>query len=195
VVSAVGHEIDFTIADFVADQRAATPSQAAELVVPLHAEADAKVVELRSRLMRAGKRKLAEARQRLDVELDKAASATRLHLGKRRRAVDELGKRVAALHPRARLNRDRAGLNQLRAQLTARMKHLLSERRRGFHTAVGKLETLSPLRVLSRGYSLTRAAGHVVSDAAQVNAGDKVEVKLARGELDCIVESVKRDDD
>ncbi len=195
VVSAVGHEIDFTIADFVADQRAATPSQAAELVVPLHAEADQKVVELRNRLLRAGKRKLAEARQRLDMELSKATSATRLQLGRRRRAIDELGKRVAALHPRARLHRDRAALDQLRAQMAARMKQMLAERHRGFHTSVGKLEALSPLRVLSRGYSLTRKEGHVVSDAAKVKSGDRIEVKLARGELDCIVESVKPEND
>ena len=79
--------------------------------------------------------------------------------------------------------------------MTARIKQLLADRHRGFHTSVGKLETLSPLRVLSRGYSLTRKEGHVVSDAANVKAGDRVEVKLSRGELDCIVESVKPEND
>jgi exodeoxyribonuclease VII large subunit len=193
VVSAVGHEIDFTIADFVADQRAATPSQAAELVVPLHAEAGAHVEELETRLLRAGRRKLAEARQRLDSELEKAASAVKLSLGRRRRLVDELGKRVAALHPRARLHRDRAQLKMLEGQLVARIKQLLADRHRSFHTAAGKLETLSPLRVLSRGYSLARAGGHVLTDATKTAPGEKIEVTLARGRLDCRVESVKPD--
>jgi exodeoxyribonuclease VII large subunit len=195
VVSAVGHEIDFTIADFVADQRAATPSQAAELVVPLHADAGARVDELEARLVRVGRRKLAEARQRLDAEVERAASAVKLSLGRRRRAVDELGKRVAALHPKARLHRDRAQLDALRSRLVSRMKQLMGERHRNFHTQVGKLETLSPLRVLSRGYSLTRAGGHVLTEAARVQPGESVEVTLARGRLECRVESVKPDHD
>jgi exodeoxyribonuclease VII large subunit len=195
VVSAVGHEIDFTIADFVADQRAATPSQAAELVVPLHAEAGARVEELQERLLRGGRRKLAEARQRLDAELDKGESSLRLSLGKRRRAVDELARRVAALHPRARLHRDRGQLDALKSRLISRMKGLLAERHRNFHTAAGKLETLSPLRVLSRGYSLARAAGHVLTDASKVQPGDAVEVTLARGQLECRVESTKKTND
>ncbi len=195
VVSAVGHEVDFSIADFVADQRAATPSQAAELVVPLFAEAEARVAELRDRLLRAGRRKLAEARQRLDVELDKAESATRLGLGRRRRTVDDLARRMAALHPRARLQQDRAGLLALRTRLASRMRQLLAERHRSFHNAVGKLDALSPLSVLSRGYSLARAGGHVLLDATAVAPGDSVEVTLARGRIDCRVESTKPNHD
>jgi exodeoxyribonuclease VII large subunit len=193
VVSAVGHEVDFTIADFVADARAATPSHAAELVVPPFDEAAARIAELEQRLVRAGRRKLAEARQRLDVEIDKAASCVRLSLSKRRRSLDEGSRRLASLHPRARLARDRAELASLRARMHARIRAVVDQRRRGFHTAVGKLDALSPLGVLQRGYSLTRdAGGHVLTDAANAREGDTVNVTLSRGELGCRVESVKK---
>jgi exodeoxyribonuclease VII large subunit len=195
VVSAVGHEVDFTIADFVADQRAATPSQAAELVVPLHADAEARLADAKKRLLGAGRRTIAEARQRLDVELDKAAAAARLGLGRRRRGLDELARRLTAQHPRTRLHQDRARLDSLRARMATRVRAMMAERHRAFHTAVGKLDALSPLSVLSRGYSLARAAGHVLTDASRVKPGDSVEVTLARGSLDCRVESTKPDHD
>jgi exodeoxyribonuclease VII large subunit len=186
----VGHEIDFTISDFVADQRAPTPSAAAELVVPLIAEAEARVAELERRLLGAGRRTLAQARQRLDVELDRAASTVRLGLHQRRRALDGEARRLAALHPRARLHHDRAELDALTGRLGARIRLALDGRRRAFATALGKLDALSPLGVLERGYSLTRnAEGHVLTDAGQARPGDAVRVTLARGELGCRVES------
>src|SRR5262249_60272303 len=86
VVSAVGHEIDFTIADFVADVRAATPSQAAEIVVPLYADAAHAIDELSGRLLRAGRRKIADARQRLDQDPDPARGSLQMQLARRRRA-------------------------------------------------------------------------------------------------------------
>jgi exodeoxyribonuclease VII large subunit len=193
-VSAVGHEVDFTIADFVADQRAPTPSAAAELVVPLHAEAQARVAELHERLLRAGRRTLAEARQRLDDQLGRAASAVRLDAARRRRALEVELRRLAALHPRARLQRDRAELVALRGRLMAQLGLGLDERRRRLAIAIGKLNALSPLGVLQRGYSLTRTplsrGGHVVTDAAQLQPGDPLTVTLARGQLDVRVESV-----
>ena len=212
VVSAVGHEVDFTIADFVADARAPTPSGAAELVVPGFAELEHRLGEAQKRLVRAGQRTIAEARQRLDLELGRAAQACRTQLGRRRRLIEQEARRLAGLHPRARLHRDRAALDELARRVTAdpalrvergraeldrlgrrlglRMQQLLDGRRRHFAIAAGKLNAMSPLAVLQRGYSLTRAAdGTVVTDAAQVQPGDTVQVKLARGELDCRVQS------
>ena len=191
VVSAVGHEVDFTIADFVADHRAATPSAAAELVVPLHADATLRLDEAHARLLRAGKRAIGDARLRLDTAEERAAQSARQVIARRRRLIDEQGRRLAALHPRARVQRDRAALVALHSRLLGRLRLILDERRRAFGTAAGKLDALSPLAVLERGYSLARAAdGSVVTQAAQVKPGEAVTVRLSRGELGCRVESV-----
>jgi exodeoxyribonuclease VII large subunit len=215
VVSAVGHEVDFTIADFVADARAPTPSGAAELVVPHLAEQAHRLEECTKRLLRDGGRIIADARLRIDGEVERAAHATRAGLVRRRRALGELDRRLAGLHPRARLGRDRAALTELERRLQAHPQRLfdraraeldrhdkrlaleirraLDGRRRGFGVAVGKLEAMSPLAVLERGYSLTRTPdGGVVTDAAQVAPGDTVRVRLLHGELGCVVQSAER---
>jgi exodeoxyribonuclease VII large subunit len=214
VVSAVGHEVDFTIADFVADVRAPTPSGAAELVVPGFEELERRLAECTKRLMRDGRRILAEARLQLDGELARGAQALKTQLARRRRMLDGDGKRLAALHPRARLHRDRAALDQLTRRLLAfpearlarerlqleqltqrlrlRMAQALDGRRRTLGLAAGRLDAMSPLAVLQRGYALARRGdGHVLTDATQVGPGDTVEVKLARGRLDCRVQSVE----
>ena len=216
VVSAVGHEVDFTIADFVADARAPTPSGAAELVVPHLGELEQRLGEVGKRLMRAGQRVIGEARLRVDGELGRATAALRAQLARRRRVIDEGARRLAALHPRAQLHRDRAALDQLerrllahpplkleraRAELdrlekrlAARTQQLVATRRRDFGVAVGKLGAMSPLAVLERGYSLVRTpAGAVVTDAAQVTPGEHLQVKLLRGRLDCVVQSADAD--
>jgi exodeoxyribonuclease VII large subunit len=215
VVSAIGHEVDFTIADFVADVRAPTPSGAAELVVPNFAELLHRLDDTSTRLKRAGARVVGEARLRVDSELARATQALRAQLARRRRTLDADQKRMAALHPRARLARDRASLVELQRRLLthppmrleraraeldrfdkrldARLRDALEKRRREFGVAVGKLEAMSPLRVLERGYSLTRKLdGTVVTDAAQIDGGDRVKVRLSRGELDCVVQSADR---
>ena len=139
--------------------------------------------------MRAGTRILAEARLRIDSEVDRATQAMRAQLGRRRRRSTAMLKRLAALHPRARLHRDRGrarragsgGCTRIRRassiararrstrcdkRLEARLREALEKRRRAFGVAVGKLEAMSPLAVLERGYSLTRTPdGPVVTDA------------------------------
>ncbi len=191
VVSAVGHEVDFTIADFVADLRAATPSNAAELVVPLFADAEARLKDAYGRLLRSGRRTLVEARQRLDVAQERTTAAFKQGIARRRRLLDTEGRKLAGLHPKTRLDRDRAVLLALRKRLETRIRVELDQRRRAFATSAGKLDAMSPLKVLERGYSLTRdAAGKVLTLAADVSAGDPVTVKLARGELECVVQSV-----
>jgi exodeoxyribonuclease VII large subunit len=214
VVSAVGHEVDFTIADFVADARAPTPSGAAELVVPNFADAEERLTQVTLQLTRAGQRSLQEARLKIDGEVARAAQLVEQRLAQRRRAVDQLAQRLASLHPKARLHRDRAlleqlgrklqtnveqrlprartQLQQLRQRLDARARQLLDARRRHFSVATEKLSALSPLAVLSRGYSLTRDGdGHVVTDARKLSPGDRVEIKLMRGEVEARVQSVR----
>ena len=235
VISAVGHEVDFTIADFVADKRAATPSQAAEIAVPVHDELRARLVELEARLSQAARRTLADARQRLDGEVGALADAQERRLEREKKRLAALDARLGSLHPRARLARDRALLDGLRhrlerpvgerlhrgrraleplgarldvavhkqlserAQLLARlatrldaaMHNKLHAARAEFHLLGGTLDALSPLKVLDRGYGLVRGpSGHVITDAAELAAGTRVRVRLARGQFEATVDDV-----
>jgi exodeoxyribonuclease VII large subunit len=219
IVSAVGHEVDVTIADFVADVRAPTPSAAAELVVrEKHALIDA-LADLHGRLDRATRRRLAREGERvaslagrrvltdparplrdLERRLDDAlrrlrhAGATTLRRAGHRVEIATAGLR--AVSPFARLAGGRHRLDRLASGLDGGMSRSLVRSRHRLAALVGRLDSLSPLAVLGRGYSLTRtAAGAIVRDAGQVAPGDAVEVLLARGSLDCRVERTKERDD
>lgn len=195
VVSAVGHEVDFTIADFVADVRAPTPSAAAELCVPDFATLEAETAVLAERLLRAGKRIIDNARQKLDGELGRAQMAFERQLAQRRRWLGQLAERLNTQHPRAQLQRDRGEFEQLEQRLVAAMRLNLYSRRQAIAAAAGKLDALSPLKVLGRGYALARdAAGHVLIDAEGVAKGDAINVMLSRGTLHCRVEDKEPSD-
>jgi exodeoxyribonuclease VII large subunit len=208
VISAVGHETDFTIADFVADLRAPTPSAAAELVVEskeaLEKRIDALARRLRGaavtgvrharhrldalavrRMIGDGKRRLLDLVQRvdaLDAELVRAGEGV---LAARRRAAERLVQGLAHLSPRARWALLRARLAPARARLAAAGGRAVTARRERVAAAGGRLEALSPLGVLGRGYSICRRlpGREVVTDAAAVAPGAEVEVLLRRGAL------------
>lgn len=187
VITAIGHETDVTIADLVADRRAATPSEAAMIAVPDRVTLDRAVANLGLRLGRAlrykaqqqrlrfdrverrlpGKPQLLDQRiQRLD-ELTKAIEE-RMHpqLAAARRRQHELEIRLMTLHPKSQLERDRARLGK----------------------AVAALDSLSPLDVLARGYSLTSLPdGSAVTKAVDLATGDRLEIALHEGEVDCEV--------
>ena len=196
VISAVGHEVDFTIADFVADLRAPTPSAAAELVVrEKQAVVDA-LDELARRLQRAAHRPLSDLGRRVD-EL-----GLRLRRGMHadwRRAAHRVALATAALRassPVARVSNGRHRLERLEAQLRNEIRHALDQARHHLGEAAGRLDSLSPLAVLGRGYSLTRTPdGRIVRSARQVGAGDDVRVLLHEGSLECRVSATKEHDD
>lgn len=213
VISAVGHEIDFTIADFVADQRAATPSQAAELALPVHAELVARIEDLDARLERAAERLLILSRQRLDDRTERLRMMIGRHLGGRRAALASLTQRLGELHPRARLGRNRTALERfatrlerplrerlrqrrqaltrLEQRLYAAMQQGLARRHRAFAAAAGKLDALSPLRVLDRGYAVVRRPeGEVVTRAQALAPGDALSIQLGDGAVDAVVTAV-----
>ncbi|MFO0573756.1 MAG: exodeoxyribonuclease VII large subunit [Polyangia bacterium] len=211
VVSAVGHEVDFTISDFVADVRAPTPSAAAELCVPHFGQLSGELQHLSQRLLRAGRRAIDTARQRLDAELGRGQLVLERQLAQRRRLLGQLSERMQAQHPRARLLRDRTTLRELEQRLqgglvprllrgrdeTADLRQRLDEavrrqlelRRRGVETLMGKLDALSPLRVLQRGYAVARDhEGRVLTEARGVTPGTAFRLLLSQGALDCRVE-------
>ena len=199
VVSGVGHETDFTIADFVADVRAPTPTAAAELSVPAREELAASLADERDALFRAMDATLAACRQRLDWAA-RGLVAPSQRLAEQRRHLAELVRRLGAgaalglRHSAARLDVASAGLRlpdlrgrQLRlAALADRhgraLRGLLESARRQLAAAETALAHLDPMRVLARGYAVVRTpAGEAVRDAARLSTGDALEITLARG--------------
>jgi len=217
VISAVGHEVDFTIADFVADLRAPTPSAAAELVVREKQAVIERLGQLQEQLGRAGTRPLRDFARRLDhatARVDRAWEATARRSAHRldvlagrlrgaspfaRRAahrLDVLTGRLRAASPFARLAADRHRLERVRASLTTVMSRRLTRLHHQVGATAGRLDSLSPLAVLGRGYSLTlTSAGEVVESARQVAVGDDVRVLLHEGALDCRIEGTRERDD
>jgi exodeoxyribonuclease VII large subunit len=219
VISAVGHETDFTIADFVADLRAPTPSAAAELVVREKLAVVRALVDLYERLVQAMRSRAEHARARtLSLTRRRALTDAARPLRDRHLRVDELAVRLrvamrshrrhlahrvalatnalSSLHPLARISHGRVVLTQLRGRLVASGGHGVTVSRHRFERSVGRLQTLSPLAVLGRGYSLTRLpSGAVVRRAAEVHPGAAIEVLLHEGALDARVERVRERDE
>ena len=169
VISAVGHEPDVTISDFVADLRAATPSNAAELVAP-------DVSELRQALL--------SARARLDQAVDRG-------LSQRSSALAELASRRVMRSPTGFIDQRRLELDAVRMRLDAAATRQLNRQRQEFSRLAAKLDALSPLKVLGRGYSIALdAEGRAVREAGALRPGDKLDLRLSKGGARCLVESV-----
>jgi exodeoxyribonuclease VII large subunit len=210
VISAVGHETDVTIADFVADLRAPTPSAAAELAVPLREDllerlAIARIKSaqglryrmamLDRRLRQQGidralgilHRRIGRNLQRIDEQEYRLRERIRLAIQSRERARRSLENRVRRYDVRPRLAADRRRLEAASGSAAHRMSELLTSRRRRMEQLTAKLSQLSPLLVLQRGYAIVSNASGVVTDATQSPVGSNIHVRLARGELDATV--------
>jgi len=163
VVSAVGHEVDFTIADFVADLRAPTPSAAAELVVREKQAVVDSLGQLRARLERFAARPLRDLERRVDELTARLRREMRGELGRANHRVVLATRALRASDPVARVANDRHRLESLQSRLITSLTRRCDRARYGLRTAVGRLDSLSPLAVLGRGYSLTRTpTGEVV---------------------------------
>ena len=211
VISAVGHETDFTIMDFVADLRAPTPSAAAELVIRSRVEIENQAEAARVRLVRAMERRLLEARHALMERTRHGAFARMMDLiRQRQQKVDDLTFRLergerqglerkrrrwetlaaAVRHYDARrvLGGMRAELETQSAALASGMRNLLLQYRVRAERMGRALEMLSPLAILERGYALVfDGEGKLVKDAAQVEAGEEIRARVARGEIRAVV--------
>lgn len=174
VVSAVGHEVDVTIADFVADRRALTPSEAAELVVPLESDVRAEVNQIRQRMISLLQQQTHRARLRLD------SLASRRCFTKPLDRIQELSHKV----------------DELEERLKRGVKQVLSTSRHQVQSIAASLNALSPLAVLERGYSLTKRVtdGELIRDASTISVGDKISTLLASGNFISEVTSVEADE-
>jgi exodeoxyribonuclease VII large subunit len=217
VISAVGHETDFTIADFVADVRAPTPSAAAELAVPVRADLVAELQALGRRLGRgmetefrgcrliierararlADPRRLIEQRRQAVDDLSaRAARALAANVARQRAALRALEQRLYRAHPQRRIADQRASAAALERRLATAMAQLMARRRRALEGLEGKVGALSPLKVLERGYSLVRLAdGRVVASTSAVNGGEAVTITLRDGEVDARVDAVRKNEE
>lgn len=214
VISAVGHEVDFTIADFVADLRAPTPSAAAELVLKSKEELAARVEFLRHRLLQGMRKILAERggefdglvrslrdptmllghlAQRLDDLSARLERSLAVLLRHRRSELEALRTHLRLTNPALEVERARERVIAVGARMDAALRRHMDRRREETAVAAARLETLSPLGTLARGYSIAlRLPEHqVVRDRAQVAPGDRLALRFHRGGALCRVESIE----
>jgi len=207
VISAIGHETDFTIVDFVADLRAPTPSAAAELVIRSRQEIEAQAEDLYRRLERAVRYRLLMARQelmeraqhgafarmmdgihrrqqKLDEQRFRLEKAERQLLGRCHRRWENISAAIRHYDARRRLAAVRQRLEAQIANLAGATHTRLLGCRGALERVTASLEALSPVAILNRGYALVfDAKGRLVKDAGQLKAGDDVSARLARGRV------------
>jgi exodeoxyribonuclease VII large subunit len=213
VVSAVGHEVDFSIADMVADHRAPTPSAAAELLSPDQQEWQQRLQAIEANLVRLIRRKLADATtelnhlrkrlkhpgaqlreqaQRLDDLEQRLLLAQKNLLQRRRSELALLESRLLAQSPLPRLQQMQRDTRQLRQRLEAAMQQRLQLAGSQLAHLAQMLDSLSPLGTLQRGYAIiSDNQGKVISDASSVAVGDELEARLASGRLGLTVNEIE----
>lgn len=215
VISAVGHEVDFTIADFVADLRAPTPSAAAEMVSGAREDLMATVQSLEGHLAQAARLgietrrvalerlarnrafyvtpgKIRDFQQSFDEAALRAAQAIQRCLSRVRQREQVAHTRLVKLNLSQSVARRRETLAGAVRGMASGIRFCLDRARSSFELAAGKMNALSPLAILDRGYAICRDKdGHILKDARAVVAGDRIDVRLARGELSGRIETVK----
>jgi exodeoxyribonuclease VII large subunit len=211
VVSAVGHETDVTIADFVADLRAPTPSAAAELVVPNRDDLLDRIAAARAKATQGLRYRLAMLERRLRQQgIDRALSVLHRRVGRHLQRIDEqeyrmrehirvaidtrerarrgLESRIRNFDVRPRLAADRRRMDTAHGTIVELVRTRVALRRSRWEQARAKLEQLSPLRILDRGYVIVSNESGIVKDVDAAPAGSAIRVRLAKGELGARVE-------
>ena len=171
VISAVGHEPDVTISDFVADRRASTPSNAAEIAVP-------------------DCREIADLLTGFEL---RASQGMRKHISFLRDRLESCSERRVLTEPAAAIDNRRMELDRCRERLCTAQTQQLGRYRQSFVGLAASLEAMSPLRVLTRGYSIVSdREGNCLHSVSQLGVGDEIRLRLSDGSADCRVENVKR---
>ncbi|WP_307891975.1 exodeoxyribonuclease VII large subunit [Bacillus swezeyi] len=211
IISAVGHETDFTISDFTADLRAATPTGAAELAVPNVLDLLERLKTLEARMtktmqqdlrkrqervknlqssyaFRYPKRLYAQKEQEFDLVFDRFQKQLALTLDRKKQKLNEQTYKLEMLHPAEQLKQAKKHhveqTNRLKRNMNVQLKQIHSQ----FQTVLGKLNALSPLEVMERGYSLTYKENELIKSIEQVQEKDELLIKLNDGTLTCEVQ-------
>jgi exodeoxyribonuclease VII large subunit len=211
VVSAVGHETDYTISDFVADLRAPTPSAAAELVVRDKRDLERQLQYLKNKLenevsnylnetkadltylrknLSTPKKRIEDYLLRVDDLVNRSRRSLFWDLKRNIEKGLSLAQRLDLRNPSHTIRNLDSFILELRNRLSRNIRHAIEIREEKLRGVLGKLDSLSPLAILERGYSITRKLPSlkIIRDVAQVKADDRVEVKLHRGTLFCGIE-------
>jgi exodeoxyribonuclease VII large subunit len=210
LVSAVGHETDFTLTDFAADLRASTPSAAAEMVAPDHRDIKEGLLFLGSRMrsamirelesstgkvketisrIRDPRTRLEDSRMRLDDLAMRLAASMKRTIRDLRAEGASLKTRLNAEHVVRKIKRNREELSGLATRLARRGRSITKEEGRLAQELHSRLQSMNPYQVLARGYSIAsrQDSGHIITDSAQVTPSDPIELKVARGKIHCRV--------
>ncbi len=218
IISAVGHETDFTIADFVADMRAPTPTAAAELAVPHIDDLMERALNRQARLIRVMKEKVNAQQERYHrlkksyafryprrlyeqkvEQVDRMTealvrNARKLSVTKQEQYA-QLVKRLERRHPNELMINAKESHSRLTKRLDRAMTGILTEKQKEFTGILATLEALSPLRIMERGYSLSYSEdGKLIKTASQVKKDDAIKVQLPDGQINCIVRNVEESD-
>jgi exodeoxyribonuclease VII large subunit len=217
IISAVGHETDFTISDFAADLRAPTPTGAAELATPHIDELNERLLQRQSRLLRAMREKISFQRARIDrigksyaFRYPKKLYEQKLELIDRlterlskgvinsnhlkMEEYSSLQKRLRRNHPYQLLVKEKEALTKSQKRLNRAMLAIHSQKQRAFRDVVSTLDALSPLKIMDRGYSLVYSQDQLIKNVDQVKRNDLIQIQLSDGKLDCQVMKVERSD-
>ncbi|MBE6182963.1 exodeoxyribonuclease VII large subunit [Heyndrickxia ginsengihumi] len=216
VISAVGHETDFTIADFVADLRAPTPTAAAEMAVPHIEELIERILNRKTRLIRSVREKVHREKNRLeyierspifrnphrlfqqqietvDRLLTRLQREIKHHSLLSMRTYQELNRRLINNRPTQRLQLEQQRYAKLNQELTKQMKSILKDKQHQFAKNLSALEALSPLKVMERGYSLAYTKDQtLIKSTKQVQKDDDIQIQLSDGLLWCNIKQIER---
>lgn len=211
IISGVGHEIDFTIADFVADLRAPTPSAAAEIVTPDSMEYESRTKQLFHRLhrclhhllfhhqqllqqlqkrLRHPRHQLFEMVQRLDHLEQRLLLAQNHELRHKQATLNHLLEKLYRFNPKFQITSKRCEYEYLISRLMKNMQHYLHSKKHELQNLMRALNVISPLNILDRGYAILQKDNHIIKDATQVKIGDSVKARLHQGELICLIEKI-----
>lgn len=215
VISAVGHETDFTIADFVADLRAPTPTAAGELAVPHIDDLLERIMNRKLRLIKSFKTKLQSERSSLnslmksyalrnprnlyqqkietvDRLTDQLHKNISLHVRRNHDHVSRLHSRLQRVHPSQLISIQHERVLFMKTRVEKQFKQVLKEKSNRFSSSLSTLHALSPLKIMDRGYSLVyQDEGTLIKSSQQVKAGDRLEINVRDGKIYCEVESVE----